>query len=58
MDEFAEITALIADRATLFRYGLVGLLKERRPDWSCAETSLLDEALARTLPNFERKLLI
>jgi len=27
MDDFAEITALIADRATLFRYGLVGLLR-------------------------------
>jgi DNA-binding NarL/FixJ family response regulator len=46
MDDFAEITALIADRATLFRYGLVGLLKERRPDWSCVEASMLDEVLA------------
>ena len=46
MDDFAEITALIADRATLFRYGLVGLLREHRPGWSCAEAGVLDEVLA------------
>ena len=46
MDDFAEIAALIADRAALFRYGLVGLLKDHRPDWSCAEASMLDEVLA------------
>jgi DNA-binding NarL/FixJ family response regulator len=46
MDDFAEITALIADRATLFRYGIVGLLREHRPGWSCAEAGVLDEVLA------------
>jgi DNA-binding NarL/FixJ family response regulator len=45
-DEFAEITVLIADRATLFRHGLRGLLKEHRPDWSCAEAGTLDELSA------------
>ena len=46
IEEFAEITALIADRATLFRHGLRGLLKEHRPDWSCAEADTQDEMLA------------
>ena len=46
MEDFAEITALIADRATLFRHGLVGLLKQHRPGWSCAEASVLDEVMA------------
>jgi DNA-binding NarL/FixJ family response regulator len=46
MEDFAEITTLIADRATLFRHGLVGLLKERRPAWSCAEADMLDEVVA------------
>src|SRR5579863_3227071 len=45
-DQFAEITALIADRATLFRHGLRGMLKEHRPGWSCAEAGSLDEVLA------------
>ena len=31
MGEFAEITALIADRATLFRHGSIGMLKRARP---------------------------
>ena len=46
MDEFADITLLIADRATLFRHGLRGLLREHRPSWSCAEAGLLDELQA------------
>lgn len=46
MEDFAEITALIADRATLFRRGLVRLLRECRPGWSCAEAGLLDEVQA------------
>ncbi len=46
MEDFAEITALIADRATLFRHGLVGLLRECRPGWSCAEAGVLDEVQA------------
>lgn len=45
-EEFAEITVLIADRATLFRHGLRGLLKEHRPDWSCAEAETLEELTA------------
>lgn len=46
MEEFDDITAMIADRATLFRHGLVGLLKERRPGWSCAEAAGSDEVVA------------
>jgi DNA-binding NarL/FixJ family response regulator len=45
IEEFAEVTALIADRATLFRHGLRGLLKEH-PDWSCAEAGTPEEMLA------------
>jgi DNA-binding NarL/FixJ family response regulator len=45
MNEFAEITALIADRATLFRHGLRGLLKEHRPGWACAEAATFEEML-------------
>ena len=45
-DEFAEITLLVADRATLFRHGLLGLLKEHRPRWCCAESGTLDGVLA------------
>jgi DNA-binding NarL/FixJ family response regulator len=44
-DNLTEITALIADRATLFRHGLRGLLKEHRPDWTCAEAGTFDELL-------------
>jgi DNA-binding NarL/FixJ family response regulator len=46
MEEFDDITAMIADRATLFRHGLVGLLKERRPGWSCAEATGADDVVA------------
>jgi DNA-binding NarL/FixJ family response regulator len=46
MENFDEITVLIADRATLFRHGLLGLLKERRSGWSCAEAGVLDEVMA------------
>ncbi len=45
-EEFAEITLLVADRATLFRHGLLGLLKEHRPRWCCAESGTLDGVLA------------
>jgi len=45
-EEFSEITLLIADRATLFRHGILGLLKEHRPRWCCAESSTLDGVLA------------
>jgi DNA-binding NarL/FixJ family response regulator len=44
-DDLTAITALIADRATLFRHGLRGLLKDHRPDWTCAEAGTLDELL-------------
>ena len=43
MEDFAEITALVADRATLFRYGLIRLLQERRTGWSCAEAGTAEE---------------
>ena len=46
MEEFDDVTTLIADRATLFRHGLVGLLKERRPGWSCAEATGFSDVLA------------
>jgi two-component system, NarL family, nitrate/nitrite response regulator NarL len=45
-DDFAEITLMIADRATLFRHGLLGLLKEHRPHWCCAEAGTLEGVLA------------
>ncbi|MEJ0015993.1 MAG: response regulator transcription factor [Acetobacteraceae bacterium] len=45
-EEFGEITALVADRATLFRHGLLGLLKVHRPGWSCAEAGVVDEVVA------------
>jgi two-component system, NarL family, nitrate/nitrite response regulator NarL len=47
LDEFTEVSLLIADRATLFRHGLRGLLREHRPSWSCAEAGLLEELVAR-----------
>src|SRR5690349_8590978 len=46
LDEFSEITLLIADRATLFRHGLRGLLKVYRPGWACAEASSAGELQA------------
>jgi DNA-binding NarL/FixJ family response regulator len=46
MADFDEITVLVADRATLFRRGLVGLLKDRRPGWSCSEADVQEEVLA------------
>jgi two-component system, NarL family, nitrate/nitrite response regulator NarL len=45
-NEFAEVSLLVADRATLFRHGLIGLLKEHRPGWCCAEAGSLDGVLA------------
>jgi DNA-binding NarL/FixJ family response regulator len=45
-DEFTEITLMVADRATLFRHGLLGLLKEHRPRWCCAESGTMDGILA------------
>jgi DNA-binding NarL/FixJ family response regulator len=52
MNEFSAITTLIADRATLFRHGLRGLLKEHRPGWACAEAATFEEVLGhlRTRP--------
>jgi CheY-like chemotaxis protein len=43
MEDFGEITVLVADRATLLRHGLVRLLQERRPGWSCAEAGTAEE---------------
>ncbi len=45
-DEYSEVTVLIGDRATLFRHGLRGLLKEHRSGWSCAEAGTLEELTA------------
>jgi DNA-binding NarL/FixJ family response regulator len=45
-NEFAEITLMVADRATLFRHGLLGLLKEHRPRWCCAEAGTVEGVLA------------
>lgn len=46
MEDFAEITALVADRATLFRSGLIRLLQERRAGWSFAEAGTVEEVQA------------
>jgi DNA-binding NarL/FixJ family response regulator len=46
MEDFAEITALVADRATLFRHGLIRLLQERRGAWSFAEAGTAEEVQA------------
>lgn len=46
LDEFSEISLLIADRATLFRHGLRGLLRVHRPGWACAEASSVGELQA------------
>src|SRR5262249_34929767 len=46
MNDLVDITALIADRTTLFRHGLLGLLREHRPGWACAEAGSSDEILA------------
>ena len=43
MEDFAETTVLVADRATLLRHGLIRLLQERRAGWSCAEASTAEE---------------
>ena len=46
MEDFAEVTALVADRATLFRHGLIRLLQERRAGWSFAEAGTAEEVQA------------
>ncbi len=45
MDDFADATLLIADRATVFRYGLIELLKEQRPGWSSVQAAGFDDVL-------------
>ena len=46
MEEFPDVTALVADQGTLFRHGLIRLLQERRPGWSCAEAGTAAEVQA------------
>ena len=46
MEDFADATALVADRATLFRHGLIRLLQERRAGWSFAEAGAVEEVQA------------
>jgi len=41
--DFADIGALIADRLTFFRRGMMSLLQESRPGWRLAEASTFDE---------------
>jgi DNA-binding NarL/FixJ family response regulator len=43
MEDFGGTTVLVADRATLFRHGLIRLLQERRAAWSCAEAGTAEE---------------
>ncbi len=43
--DFEEIGALIADRLTFFRHGMIGLLKGSRPGWQMAEAGTFDEVL-------------
>lgn len=45
--DFADVGALIADRATFFRRGLTGLLQESRPGWRLTEAGTFDEVLAQ-----------
>jgi len=41
--DLAEIGTLIADRHSLFRRGMFGLLHESRPGWSVAEAGTVDD---------------
>lgn len=43
--DFEEIGALIADRLTFFRHGMIALLKDSRPGWQLAEAGTSDEVL-------------
>ncbi|MGA3402002.1 MAG: response regulator transcription factor [Acetobacteraceae bacterium] len=44
-NDFEEIGALIADRLTFFRHGMIALLKDSRPGWQLAEAGTSDEVL-------------
>jgi DNA-binding NarL/FixJ family response regulator len=46
MNDISNIAALVADRSALFCHGLIGLLKEHRPHWSCAEAGTFDGMIA------------
>jgi DNA-binding NarL/FixJ family response regulator len=43
--DFEELGALIADRLTFFRHGMIALLKDSRPGWELAEAGTSDEVL-------------
>jgi DNA-binding NarL/FixJ family response regulator len=44
--DFEQIDALIADRLTFFRHGMIALLKHSRPGWQLMEAGTADEVLA------------
>ena len=44
--DFADIGALVADRLTFFRRGMMGLLQDSRPGWRLAEAGTFEEVLA------------
>lgn len=39
----ASVRILIADRLALFRHGVMGLLREARPDWACIEAATAEQ---------------
>ncbi len=43
--DFEKIGALIADRLTFFRHGMIALLKDSRPGWQLAEAGTSDEVM-------------
>ncbi len=56
--DFADISALIADRLTFFRRGMTGLLQESRPGWCLAEAGTFDEVLAHLRSHSPELLLV
>jgi len=49
--DFADIGALIADRLTFFRRGMMSLLQESRPGWRLSEAGTFDEVWAHLQDN-------
>jgi DNA-binding NarL/FixJ family response regulator len=41
-----DIAALVADRLTFFRHGMIGLLKDCRPGWRLTEAATFDEVVS------------
>jgi DNA-binding NarL/FixJ family response regulator len=42
-----QTRVLVADRLTLYRHGVIGLLREARPNWACDAVGSIDELEAR-----------